>query len=167
MADERQRKLFFKDLHAAIWKRGEDEVTSTYATGGHITPNPDGLILKSLNVEGVGELRLPISPDDVARLLGVCKQAPYGHGLETILNVDVRRAWQVDASKVTFPPCPDFVSVTVSKLAKKAVHALGLDGASLQLEPHLYKLLLYEPGGHFKVHRDTEKEPGMFATMIL
>jgi hypothetical protein len=167
MAGERHKKLFFKNLHAAIWKRGEDEVRSTYATGGFITPNQDGLILKSLHVEGVGEVPLPISQDDVARLLGVCEQAPYGHGLETVVNMDVRRAWQVDASKVTFPLCPDFVSVTVNKLAKKAVRALGLDGAALQLEPHLYKLLMYGPGGHFKVHRDTEKEPGMFATMIL
>ncbi len=25
---------------------------------------------------------------------------------------------------------------------------------------------VYEPGGHFKVHRDTEKEAGMFATLV-
>lgn len=30
-----------------------------------------------------------------------------------------------------------------------------------------YKLLIYEPGGHFKLHQDTEKEPGMFATLIV
>ncbi|KAG0556322.1 hypothetical protein KC19_11G044100 [Ceratodon purpureus] len=167
MAAERHRKGFFKNLHAAIWKKGEDEQRSTFATGGQITPNQDGLILKSLNVDGVGEMRLPVSSDDIARLLGVCEQAPYGHGLETVVNVDVRRAWQVDASKVTFPQSPDFVAKTVSKLANKAVRALGLDGAALQLEPHFYKLLLYEDGGHFNVHRDTEKEPGMFATMVL
>lgn len=31
----------------------------------------------------------------------------------------------------------------------------------------LYKLVLYEPGGFFKPHRDTEKEPGMFGTLII
>lgn len=30
-----------------------------------------------------------------------------------------------------------------------------------------YKLLLYEPSGHFIFHQDTEKEPGMFATLIV
>ena len=28
-------------------------------------------------------------------------------------------------------------------------------------------MLLYKTGGHFKKHRDTEKEKGMFATLIL
>ncbi|CAJ1932043.1 unnamed protein product [Cylindrotheca closterium] len=28
-------------------------------------------------------------------------------------------------------------------------------------------MLLYEPGGHFSKHRGTEKEPGMFATMVI
>ena len=30
-----------------------------------------------------------------------------------------------------------------------------------------YKFLLYKPGGHFKMHRDTEKEDRMFATMVV
>ncbi len=32
---------------------------------------------------------------------------------------------------------------------------------------NLYKLLLYPAGGHFATHRDTEKEPGMFGTLIV
>lgn len=31
----------------------------------------------------------------------------------------------------------------------------------------LYKLLVYEKGGHFVKHRDTEKEDGMVATMVV
>jgi hypothetical protein len=31
----------------------------------------------------------------------------------------------------------------------------------------LYKLLLYESGGHFAAHRDSEKAAGMFATLIV
>ncbi|EFJ13616.1 hypothetical protein SELMODRAFT_424216 [Selaginella moellendorffii] len=41
---------------------------------------------------------------------------------------------------------------------------MGLDPRALELDVKLYKLL---PGGHFKFHRDTEKEAGMFATMIV
>jgi len=67
---------------------------------------------------------------------------------------------------VSFPQSPDFVN-KIRLLANKAVRALGLDGAAVQLEAHLYKLLLYELDGHFSLHRDTEKEPGMFATLIL
>ncbi len=35
------------------------------------------------------------------------------------------------------------------------------------MEAHFYKLLVYETGGHFKKHQDTEKEPGMFGTLLL
>ena len=42
---------------------------------------------------------------------------------------------------------------------------LGCDSNHVKAE--LYKLLLYEEGGHFKPHRDSEKEDGMFATLIV
>ncbi len=46
--------------------------------------------------------------------------------------------------------------------------ALGLDEhQTAHVHANLYKLLLYEPGGHFAAHRDTEKEPGMFATLVV
>lgn len=35
------------------------------------------------------------------------------------------------------------------------------------MDANLYKLRLYEEGGHFKKHRDTEKEPGMFGTLVI
>lgn len=44
-------------------------------------------------------------------------------------------------------------------------------GLSLEARPYihaeLYKLLLYEEGAHFKPHRDSEKAPGMFATLAV
>ncbi|ORZ29150.1 hypothetical protein BCR44DRAFT_1187505 [Catenaria anguillulae PL171] len=36
----------------------------------------------------------------------------------------------------------------------------------MPLEVHPYKLLLYTEGCHFVKHRDTEKEPRMFATLV-
>ncbi|KAJ3088460.1 hypothetical protein HK102_008693 [Quaeritorhiza haematococci] len=37
----------------------------------------------------------------------------------------------------------------------------------MPIELHLYKLLIYEPGGHFSRHRDTEKDDRMFATLVI
>ena len=37
----------------------------------------------------------------------------------------------------------------------------------MQVEARLYKMVLYEEGGFFKAHKDTEKEPGMFATLVV
>lgn len=45
--------------------------------------------------------------------------------------------------------------------------ALGVPGGGAGIEARLYKLLVYERGGHFKSHRDTEKEPGMFGTLLV
>jgi 2OG-Fe(II) oxygenase superfamily len=37
----------------------------------------------------------------------------------------------------------------------------------LGIHSRFYKLLFYETGGHFTAHRDTEKEAGMFGTLII
>ncbi|EFJ07195.1 hypothetical protein SELMODRAFT_430050 [Selaginella moellendorffii] len=108
----------------------------------------------SLQVEGAGDLALPLSGDGFLKLKAVAQQASYGKGEETLLDTDVRRAWQVEASKV------------VLAMASPVIEELGIDAAALGLDVRLYTLLLYEQGGHFKFHRDTEKEDGMFATMI-
>jgi hypothetical protein len=36
-----------------------------------------------------------------------------------------------------------------------------------RVEAHLYKMLLYEKGGHFLRHKDTEKEIGMFGSLLI
>ena len=41
--------------------------------------------------------------------------------------------------------------------------ALGLD----EVQAHLHNLLIYGPGQFFKPHQDTEKHPGMVATLVL
>lgn len=119
-----------------------------------------------LTVQGAGNLLLPLSATDVAKLRSVCEQAPHGQGVNTVLDASVRKAWQVDASKVSFPDNPQF-SRTIQHIATKEARVLRLDTKMMQVEAHPYKLLLYEIGGHFKFHRDTEKEPGMFATLIV
>ena len=52
-------------------------------------------------------------------------------------------------------------------LAELVAHvALGL-GVSEPVAADFYKLLVYDAGSFFVGHRDTEKVPGMFATMVL
>ena len=54
---------------------------------------------------------------------------------------------------------------SLQKLVDQAAEALGVCTNLVRAE--LYKLLLYEPGGFFKKHRDTEKAKGMFATLVV
>ncbi|KAG0586634.1 hypothetical protein KC19_2G105300 [Ceratodon purpureus] len=167
---ETQRQQLFIDLAKALWTPSDEKKKKpslgTFALCETVKYS-EGFILPSFHVEGLGELRLPLCAEDSSKLRSVCEQAPFGKGSATLVDTRVRRCWQVDASKVTFPGVPEFLSKTVQGLAMKAVASMGLVGDAAHVEAHLYKLLFYERGGHFSVHRDTEKEKGMFATLIL
>jgi hypothetical protein len=43
----------------------------------------------------------------------------------------------------------------------------GRAGVTEPIVAEFYKLLMYDPGSFFVSHRDTEKTPGMFATLVL
>lgn len=118
-----------------------------------------------ISVIGVGKIGLPLSQEQAATLISVMEQAPYGKGSETVTDLTVRDVLQLDASNVLLDE--KWVGNTLRSLVSKSCESLGLDAMSLQIEAHLYKLLLYKKGGHFKKHRDTEKEEGMFGSLIV
>lgn len=116
-----------------------------------------------LHVEGVGDIPLPISDAQVKFLASVLEQAPYGKGMETIFDKSVRNTLQVDPSKNTIqnPACDP----CLKKLVHQVAESLGVSPSLVRAE--LYKLLLYEEGGFFKKHRDTEKAKGIFSTLVV
>jgi hypothetical protein len=93
----------------------------------------------------------------------VAEKAPFGRGLATMVDETVRKTWQIDGSKVSFnhPRWPQ----SLRHLTIKVAEELGCPEPS-KVTASLHKLLLYDVGGFFKAHKDTEKEPGMFATMV-
>ncbi|KXZ52696.1 hypothetical protein GPECTOR_9g742 [Gonium pectorale] len=120
--------------------------------------------LPSLSVRGVGPVPLPLRRESAAALLSAGSPAPYGHGLSTVLDPEVRRSTQLDAAEVELDA--GWREEELAGIVKDACTALGVRSPS-SVRAHLYKLLLYEPGGHFRPHRDTEKEPGMFGTLVV
>ena len=112
------------------------------------------LRLPEIAIEGFGVLALPVLPDQARRLVAVAERAPFGRGQETIVDADVRRSWQIS---------PEHVRVSGKRWANAldevvARAASGL-GVSDDVEAQFYKLLVYETGGFFVDHRDTEKSP--------
>ena len=105
---------------------------------------------------------LPLVPRDAETIKSVCRQAPFGRGEETVVDTSVRNTWELDASqfKLANPGWDDFLQNT---LLKSVTEKLGLPG----VKADLYKLLLYEPGSFFKPHKDSEKAPGMVATLVV
>ncbi|KAK7063502.1 ARM repeat-containing protein [Favolaschia claudopus] len=150
-----------EDLDAAL--SADFAFTGKYAHSAVL----DNVPLPGLSVDGLGPIGLPLSPRDAESLRSHAKQAPFGHGDKTVVDTAVRHTWEVAAGAVKFsnPAWNKFVAETV---VKEAVQALGVSySPAIAPRCDLYKLLLYETESHFSPHQDTEKEPGMFATIII
>lgn len=115
-----------------------------------------------LRVKGVGPIALPLLAAQAEQLIAVAERAPYGRGEETLLDTQVRRSWQISAECVRIEGSR--WQAALQSIVERA--ALGL-GAGAGVVAELYKLLLYDEGGFFVPHRDTEKSPGMFGTLIV
>jgi predicted 2-oxoglutarate/Fe(II)-dependent dioxygenase YbiX len=115
-----------------------------------------------LTVDGVGQIALPLLPVQAEQLIALAERAPYGRGAATIVDTNVRRTWQIG---------PDRVRLDGKRWQATLDRAVALAAAGLGVEEPvsaaLYKLLVYDEGSFFVSHRDTEKEPGMFATLVL
>ena len=123
-----------------------------------------------IQIQGMEEnehMTFPMMDTQAKRLISFAEKAPFGKGLKTVLDENVRKAWQIDASKVLFLDS-DKWQIALNQIVSKSTACLGISGTQQsQVVANLYKLLLYEPGGHFNKHKDTEKEPGMFGTLII
>ena len=116
-----------------------------------------------LEVEGAGALSFPVPEAQVRALIAAAERAPYGKGTETLVDRSVRDCWQID---------PDRVRLAGAAWPQTFADILGSAAAGLgcppdRLDAQLHKLLIYEPGGFFAAHRDTEKADGMIATLSI
>jgi len=115
-----------------------------------------------LQVEGIGPIAMPLLPSQAEQLVALAEQAPYGRGPETLVDTEVRRTWQIDASKLQLSGRR--WAEDLDQVVRQVKTGLGAHG---KIEADLYKLLIYDAGSFFVSHRDTEKSPGMFATLVM
>jgi 2OG-Fe(II) oxygenase superfamily len=117
----------------------------------------------SLSIASFGEIGLPLLPAQTEDIAKAARKAPFGKGMHTVTDTSVRSAWEIDAADVSFAN-PTWAKY-LSGMVEVVKDGLGLD--SWNIEAHLYKLLLYEQGDFFLPHKDSEKEKGMFGTMVV
>src|SRR5271157_3848593 len=115
-----------------------------------------------LEVEGVGPIALPLLSVQAEQLVATAQAAPYGRADETVLDTNVRRTWQIGAERVRIGG--KHWPQTLEKILARVGEGLGV---AEPIAAELYKLLIYDQGSFFVNHRDTEKAPGMFATLVL
>ena len=119
-------------------------------------PTQPGLKVKGRPVS------LPVNQEELDWLCQQGQASPFGKGMDTILDTDIRRSIEFEAQDTEISN-PHWESA-LEKLINSISAQMGID---FQVEAELFKLLVYREGGHFKFHQDTEKAPGMFATLIV
>jgi hypothetical protein len=120
------------------------------------------IFMPAIEVDGVGRIAFPLLPAQAGQLIAVADAAPYGRGEETLVDRDVRRTWQIDAGKIRI--AGHHWEQDLAGIVAEVATGLGVQGP---VAADLYKLLVYDAGSFFVDHRDTEKVPGMFATLVV
>ncbi len=132
-------------------------------SGSFISNDIKPFLFSGLEINGIDEIGFPINAIQIKDIIKVAHKAPFGKGSQTVLDPTVRSAWEIDASEITFtnPEWKQFIASIIEKVKPD----LGIEKHSVSA--NLYKLLIYEEGGFFLAHKDSEKEKGMFGTLII
>ncbi|KAL8800983.1 MAG: hypothetical protein Q9182_004775 [Xanthomendoza sp. 2 TL-2023] len=132
----------------------------SFATSGNVS----GDVSTGLSIQGLGRIAFPLIEYQAKQLVQACHRAPFGKGSQTIVDQNVRKTWELnpDQFELLNPAWP----LVIDNLTKTISKELGC-APEVSVKANLYKLLLYEQGAFFKPHKDTEKEPGMFATLVV
>ena len=140
-----------------------EQLKRIQGNGSFETSGTKKITLPGLHVRGIGEISIPIPPLQVKEMISFAKKAPFGKGSQTITDTTVRSAWEVDADQLSFhnDDWADFLN----NIVKEVKEGLGIE--TNEVIASLYKLLIYEEGDFFLAHKDSEKEPGMFGTLII
>ena len=116
-----------------------------------------------LEVADVGLLSFPVPDFQIRALIEAAERAPYGKGADTLVDRSVRDCWQIDAGRIRIGG--GGWTGTFDGILEAVTTGLGCPSGSLSAEP--YKLLIYETGGFFSAHRDSEKADGMIGTLSI
>jgi hypothetical protein len=116
----------------------------------------------SLEVGSVGPVALPLLPIQARQLIDAAEPAPFGRGEQTIIDPTVRRCGQIGPDRVRLGG--RHWARTLEDILARVADGLDVDEP---IDAEFYKLLVYDQGGFFVSHRDTEKVAGMFATLTV
>jgi predicted 2-oxoglutarate/Fe(II)-dependent dioxygenase YbiX len=139
-----------------------DALATVSRPGTFFIAGSQQMLAPGLEVDGVGAIGLPLTAVQAEQLIASAERAPYGRGEATVTDITVRRTWQIGADRVQLRS--KYWPATLASIVTHVAEGLGVADP---IDAELYKLLIYDQGSFFVPHRDTEKSPGMFATLIL
>lgn len=117
---------------------------------------------RNVGVKKLGPLVFPLNKLQLKALIDVAHTAPFGKGHQTLVDRSVRNTWEIDA---------DQLDLSDSKLKGALKAFLDEAGSEMGIQGKIiakpYKLLIYEKGGFFVEHQDSEKLSDMFGTLLV
>lgn len=142
----------------------ERELAQGLQSGDYYCAGSHEISLPLLKVKAIGTVAFPFQPGQAAEVISKAAEiAPYGRGDRTLIDTNIRKVWQLGTERFTL--AGKAWEHAFEKLITKVTRELGCVPGGVKAE--LYKLLIYDEGGHFTAHRDTEKSPGMFGTLVV
>lgn len=118
--------------------------------------------IMNIKIQNIGKLVYPYPKEILNQILKQAQDSRFGYQEETRLDKTVRRSKEIPAAELEV----DFEASFLPDLMEQIRKNFGYDDQA-HFIPHLYNLLVYEPGDFFKPHQDTEKVEGMIATMLI
>jgi 2OG-Fe(II) oxygenase superfamily len=116
----------------------------------------------SLDVEGFGRVKFPVTPAKARKLLGLGRPARFGRGEQTLTDPDVRDTWEIPKHLVR----AEWNDARLKVILATVREELGLPNAA-ELTADLHSLLVYEQNQHFLAHQDSEKDDSMVGTLVV
>jgi hypothetical protein len=134
----------------------QDESSSSV----QLAAKPPGAL--RLHVEGVGDIELPVTEGQSARLLALGRRAPFGRGEETLTDTSVRDTWEIPRELVRV----EWDGSGLDHDMQAVREELGLPD-HCRLTARLHSMLVYDTGQFFLPHQDSEKDDAMVATLVV
>ena len=116
----------------------------------------------SLQVEGIGRVRFPLTPAKARKLIELGQPARFGRGAETLTDADVRDTWEIPKGLVSAV----WDDASLTDILATVKDELGISHRA-ELTAELHSFLVYEPGQFFLAHQDSEKDDSMIGTLVV
>ena len=116
----------------------------------------------SLQVEGIGRVRFPLTPAKARKLIELGQPARFGRGAETLTDADVRDTWEIPKGLVSAV----WNDASLTDILATVKDELGIPHRA-ELTADLHSFLVYEPGQFFLAHQDSEKDDSMIGTLVV
>ncbi|KAL0477233.1 2OG-Fe(II) oxygenase [Acrasis kona] len=140
------------------------------------------VVQPDLKVDGV-PIKIPLDSQTVSNLIKMSNVAYVGLGNETVIDTSIRQGYNINASRIAYTPTLPVYgrgeevnginqNIWKALLHKKDRHNIisnkikeSFHKGDISIKP--YKLLVYEKDQFFKLHRDTQRGPNHFASIVL